>query len=132
MIMSQRLNEAYTWVRQNLFPEWDRDGVWEIKEGYGPVYHTQPSWELYEGEYDLDNQRIYIAPVCLQKKSTNEIYETITHEIAHARSSGSHLEEEGWPREMEEAASRSRDLGLIELAELIEQDKDDIAKLEEE
>ncbi len=35
-------------------------------------------------------------------------------------------------RESNEGASRSRDLGLIELAELIEQDKDDIAKLEEE
>jgi len=33
---------------------------------------------------------------------------------------------------MEEAASRSRDLGLIELAVLIEQDKEDIAELEEE
>ena len=130
--MSQRLNEAYTWVRQNLFPEWDRDGAWKIKEGYGPVYYTQPLWELYEGECDRDNQRIYIAPECLQKKSTNKIYETITHEIAHARSSDSHLEEEGWPQEMEEAASRSRDLGLIELAELIEQDKEDIVKLGEE
>ena len=129
--MSQRLNEAYTWVRQNLFPEWDRDGAWKIKEGYGLVYYTQPLWELYEGEYDLDNQRIYIAPKCLEM-STDEIYSTITHEIAHARSSDYHLKEEGWPQEMEEAASRSRDLGLIELAELIEQDKDDIAKLEEE
>jgi hypothetical protein len=130
--MSQRLNEAYTWVRQNLFPEWDRDGAWKIKEGYGPVYYTQPSWELYEGECDLDNQRIYIVPKRLQKKSTNEIYETITHEIAHARSSDSHLEEGGWPQEMEEAASRSRDLGLIELAVLIEQDKEDTAKFEED
>lgn len=33
---------------------------------------------------------------------------------------------------MEEAASRSRDLGLIELAELIEQDKEDTAKFEED
>ena len=129
--MSQRLNEAYTWVRQNLFPEWDRDEAWKIKEGYGPVYYTQPLWELYEGEYDLDNQRIYIAPKCLEM-STDEIYSTITHEIAHARSSGSHLKEGGWPREMEEAASRSRDLGLIELAVLIEQDKEDTAKFEED
>lgn len=33
---------------------------------------------------------------------------------------------------MKEAASRSRDLGLIELAVLIEQDKEDSAKFEED
>ena len=61
--MSQRLNEAYTWVRQNLFPEWDSDGVWEIKEGYGPVYYTQPSWELYEGECDRGVTPFFVPTV---------------------------------------------------------------------
>ena len=124
--MSERLDEAYIWVRQNLFSEWDEDGAWEIKEDYGPIYFDKgPSnWLDYEGECDLDNKHIYISPQC-QKKSDDEMYGLIVHETAHATSgSADHTaEKEEWPREMKKAAERARDVGKAKLADLIEGDR---------
>ena len=62
-IMSERLDEAYIWVRQNLFPEWDEDEAWEIIEDYGPKYSKiDPSeWLDYGGECDLEKKHIYIS-----------------------------------------------------------------------
>ena len=135
--MSERLDEAYIWIRQNLFSEWDEDGTWEIIEAYGPVYgNICPSkWEeegaKYEAECDSDNKRIYISPPYLEGKSDDEMYELIVHEIAHAISSKSHREEGGWPLEMRKAAERAKDVGEVKLADLIEGDRKSYEGVEE-
>ena len=136
-IMSERLDEAYIWVRQNLFSEWDEDGAWKIIEGCGPKYYKKhPSeWQeegaYYGGECDSDNKHIYISPPYLEGKSDDEMHELIVHEIAHAISSKSHREEGGWPLEMRKAAERAKNVVEVKLADLIEGDRKSYEGVEE-
>ena len=120
--MRARLGEAYIWVRKNIFPEWDQNGGWKIKQGHGPAFEERPQGEWqeegadYQGECDRENKCIYIALPYLEGKSNSVIRGIIVHEIAHAISSDSHKTGE-WPREMEKAAKRARDMGGAELAD---------------
>ena len=61
------------------------------------------------------------------------MYELIVHEIAHAIGGESHKIERGeWPLEMKKAAGRSRDVGKVKLANLIEEDRKELEEAEED
>jgi hypothetical protein len=104
----QKLSEAFDYIRDTFFPNWDKNREWRIKEaGDAP----------FDGCAIPMTKSISIHSDLLDSDDLNGV---IIHEICHAASTSSHGDQ--WQKHMQGAAERARKIGMNRLAEFIEKD----------
>lgn len=103
--MSDRLHDAFAYVRSTFFPLWDRDAEWTVSEaGDLPV----------DGKSDERKKTIAVHVVA---DDDDELHFLLIHEICHAVATTGHGKK--WLDRLMKAGDRARLLGREPLADLI-------------
>jgi len=102
--MSDRLHDAFAYVRSTFFPLWDRDAEWTVSEvGDLPV----------DGKSDEREKTIAVHVV----SDDDDLHFLLIHEICHAVASTGHGKK--WLDRLMKAGDRARRIGRETLADLI-------------
>jgi hypothetical protein len=104
MARKGELKRAFEQVRSDLFPHWDRKGLWRVKA----VPFLAP-----EGKCDILKKTILIRKI---PDSISELKLLLIHEICHHNASGHGAK---WYRNMQAVAQRAETIGQQEIAKLI-------------
>jgi len=104
--------DAFQWVRETLFPRWDRRRDWRLTARRANGYNVDLDL------CDWQSKRIHV----LACHGGDELREVLVHEITHAVVKHSTMHGRSWQRRMLKAASRCREMGEHRLAEMIRRD----------
>jgi len=112
--MSDRLHEAFAYVRSTFFPLWDRGAEWTVSEVVDlPV----------NGKSDERKKRIVVHVVA---DNDDDLHLLLIHEICHAVTSTSHGKK--WLDRLMKAGDRARLIGREALADLLYDEVERYAK----
>ena len=112
------LQEAFRYVRENIFPKWDFKGQWNVKKvkrlpiSAPVIAYTNHSLKTIFVNYLPNNK--------------NSLYCLLIHEICHAITSGQHNKR--WETRVMKSADKATKMDNIQLAKLIYEDLENVKK----
>ena len=106
--MENRLQSAFSHVREVYFPRWDKEGKWAEKYDL-----DLPS----QGRCADEKKQIIVSHV---NKNDDDLHMLLIHEIAHAVTNGGHGKK--WQERYRKAGKKAEEIGRKNLAEKVYED----------